>query len=478
MTTIDRPTRQALHAGLVLDLSGLSNLWALLDQNRAGEARRLRERFEQDWRLLDDLGWEVADPRQSFELTMPPGQLAQVVRRLHRAGPRLSAGDGSGALGLPHVREPASERSAEPEPLAASTGGPGGRRVGPALGLRGHPQTARGGRPRGQAGGEVGRSPRPVAQPTTRPTGFTPVPSSGGLQASDLGQGRADRGRCPGRGADDDQDRDCEPGRDHGADRPGRRGRLRPGPRRGAPRGGRRGAEDDRRRVADPGDRRHPLQLHAGTEGDRRGRPLHPAQPRQHRRPRQGRAGRRAGHRGRGADADRGQLRLPAQAPPRARALEPGRGAGAGGGRVRRADGAARVRELQGLDQVDQRPQHDRRQPAAGLEDRVPDPPRDHRGGDQVVGVAEVGGRARDPARRRGGRHDPDQPLHLSRRGGGEGRLGDPQGARPPRARAGADRLSDLRPAPVRHGHRGGRDRAAAWSSTPSRSRSRCSAAR
>jgi hypothetical protein len=84
LTTIDRPTREALHAGLVLDLSGLSGVCALLDQNRAAEARRLRERIEQDWRLLDDLGWEAADPRQSFELTMPRGQLVEVVRRLHR----------------------------------------------------------------------------------------------------------------------------------------------------------------------------------------------------------------------------------------------------------------------------------------------------------------------------------------------------------------------------------------------------------
>jgi hypothetical protein len=83
LTTIDRPTREALHAGLVLDLSGLPDLWTLLDQNRADEARRLRERIEQDWRLLDDLGWSVADPRQRFELTMPPVQLADVVRRLH-----------------------------------------------------------------------------------------------------------------------------------------------------------------------------------------------------------------------------------------------------------------------------------------------------------------------------------------------------------------------------------------------------------
>ena len=133
-------------------------------------------------------------------------------------------------------------------------------------------------------------------------------------------------------------------------------------------------------RFADPGDRRHPLQPHPGAEGDRRRRPLHPAQPGQHRRPREGRRGRRAGDRGRRADADRGQLRLAAQAPARARARTAGRGPGHRRGRVRRADGGPRLRELQGLDQVDQRPEHDRRQPAAGGEDPLPDPPRDHRG--------------------------------------------------------------------------------------------------
>ena len=60
------------------------------------------------------------------------------------------------------------------------------------------------------------------------------------------------------------------------------------------------------------------------------------------------------------ADADRRQLRLAAQAPARARAREPGGGARRGRRRVRRADGAARLRGLQGLDQVHERAQHDR----------------------------------------------------------------------------------------------------------------------
>ena len=70
MTTIDRPTREALHAGLVLDLSGLSGAWTLLDQDRADEARRLRERFEQDWRAGDQPRIEdvlkVAEPGDRF----------------------------------------------------------------------------------------------------------------------------------------------------------------------------------------------------------------------------------------------------------------------------------------------------------------------------------------------------------------------------------------------------------------------------
>ncbi len=134
----------------------------------------------------------------------------------------------------------------------------------------------------------------------------------------------------------------------------------------------------------------------------------------------------------------------------------------AGGRRVRRPNGEPRLRRLQGVDQVDQRAQHDRLEPAAVGQDRPPAAPRHHRGRHQVVGLAEVGRRPRHAARRRRRRHDPHLAVDLPRRGGGQGRLGDPQGAQAARARPGADRLPDLRPAAVRHGHRRRRDRAAA----------------
>ena len=68
---------------------------------------------------------------------------------------------------------------------------------------------------------------------------------------------------------------------------------------------------------------------------------------------------------GRRADAHRRELRLASQAPARARAREPRRGARGRRRRARGADGPARLRGLQGLDQVHERAQHDRLEPAA-----------------------------------------------------------------------------------------------------------------
>ena len=81
------------------------------------------------------------------------------------------------------------------------------------------------------------------------------------------------------------------------------------------------------------------------------------------------------------------------------------------------------------------------------------------RGGDEMVGIAEVGRRPGHAAGRRDRRHDPDLALDVPRRGGGQGGVGDPQGVEAPRARSGADRLPDVRPPPVRHGQRRRRGR-------------------
>ena len=68
------------------------------------------------------------------------------------------------------------------------------------------------------------------------------------------------------------------------------------------------------RLLADPDDRRHPLQRQPGAEGDRPGRRGRSHQPGQHRRLGQGRPGRASRAGGRDPDADRRELRLAAEA--------------------------------------------------------------------------------------------------------------------------------------------------------------------
>ncbi len=97
--------------------------------------------------------------------------------------------------------------------------------------------------------------------------------------------------------------------------------------------------------------------------------------------------------------------------------------------RDRRADGAAATSRTSRSRSSRPRAEHDRLQPPALRADPLPAAPRGDRGRDEVVGVAEVRRRAGHAARRRDRRHDPDLAVDLPRRGGGQGRLGDPQGA-------------------------------------------------
>lgn len=83
---IDREQRDAIYSEIMVDLSGTGDICIELDRGDYDSARRHRRRFEDDMRLLDDLGWEPdPDPdRDEFELTVPPGQLARALRSLTR----------------------------------------------------------------------------------------------------------------------------------------------------------------------------------------------------------------------------------------------------------------------------------------------------------------------------------------------------------------------------------------------------------
>ena len=214
----------------------------------------------------------------------------------------------------------------------------------------------------------------------------------------------------------------------------------------------------DRPPLADPGDRRHPLQREPRAEGDRGRRRRRADQPRQHRRARQGRRRRARREEGGHPDADRRQLRLAAEAPRRPRAAGPGRGARRGRARGGAAAREARLPRLQDLGQVEPRADDDPRLPDARR--AVPYP--------LHLGVTEAGTPFSGSIKSAVGMGallvdgigdtirvsltaDPVEEV--------EDRVGDPQGARPARARPGDDRLPDLRPRQRRRpdARRGGR---------------------
>jgi hypothetical protein len=81
--TINRRYRDALYDGLMTDLSAHDDLFTLLRNDEATEAKRLHHRFKGELRLLDDLGWEREPEPEQFELTMAPRDLRPIIERVY-----------------------------------------------------------------------------------------------------------------------------------------------------------------------------------------------------------------------------------------------------------------------------------------------------------------------------------------------------------------------------------------------------------
>lgn len=81
--TITRAQRDAIWADLVADLSAIGDIDIALRHDEWAKARELRTRFEQDMRLLDDLGWGQHDPGEQFALTIAPDDLTRTLQRLY-----------------------------------------------------------------------------------------------------------------------------------------------------------------------------------------------------------------------------------------------------------------------------------------------------------------------------------------------------------------------------------------------------------
>lgn len=98
-TTIDREQRNGLYELVRNHLGGIGDIWVALEENREYVlAEQMGLEFGEDFRLLQDLGWEPEDNRKKVELTMEPHDLTELLTRLR--GEAESVLDGSTCMRL------------------------------------------------------------------------------------------------------------------------------------------------------------------------------------------------------------------------------------------------------------------------------------------------------------------------------------------------------------------------------------------
>jgi hypothetical protein len=94
--TIDRHQRDGLYELVRNHLGSVGELWHALEYDKDfAKAERFGLELSEDFRLLDDIGWKEKDDRESFELTMPPHDLMEVLKRLHNEAEAVLLESGS-----------------------------------------------------------------------------------------------------------------------------------------------------------------------------------------------------------------------------------------------------------------------------------------------------------------------------------------------------------------------------------------------
>ncbi|HEY8809136.1 MAG TPA: hypothetical protein VIM28_03850 [Solirubrobacterales bacterium] len=86
---ISREQRQPLHRLVTQHISGIGDVYLMIEQGDFATAERFGLEFGEDIRMLNDLGWNPDDARDSYALTQPRHELIEALKRL-----RLDAEDG------------------------------------------------------------------------------------------------------------------------------------------------------------------------------------------------------------------------------------------------------------------------------------------------------------------------------------------------------------------------------------------------
>lgn len=89
--TLSAAHRDALYDLILIRLSGLGDLWPIIERGNFDEADRLGREFCDVLRLvLDDLGW--GDEGDVVTLSLPPTELARIFGRLREHAERAKRG--------------------------------------------------------------------------------------------------------------------------------------------------------------------------------------------------------------------------------------------------------------------------------------------------------------------------------------------------------------------------------------------------
>lgn len=86
---ITREQRDRIYELVCNHLGGVGDVSVALENGDFATAERLAIEFGEDFHLLDDIGWRPEEERHIFELTMPPHDLMELLRRLRDNAERL-----------------------------------------------------------------------------------------------------------------------------------------------------------------------------------------------------------------------------------------------------------------------------------------------------------------------------------------------------------------------------------------------------
>jgi hypothetical protein len=79
---ISHEQRQPLHRLVTQHISGIGDVYLMIEQGDFATAERFGLEFGEDIRMLNDLGWNPDDARDTYALTQPRHELIEALKRL------------------------------------------------------------------------------------------------------------------------------------------------------------------------------------------------------------------------------------------------------------------------------------------------------------------------------------------------------------------------------------------------------------